>query len=544
MCFFILTLVKYLHIYTVYFILESGGMKKSIYVDYFGRIVRNRTISCLSLIAIFVTGSADTWSMQHFGHWRSLSNYSVGDGSDPFKETTDEQKQGATDDFIAEVCEFRSLPRKGDVCDSCRRTGEGEVCELCLKPREVFLVISDSGRAHFNHPEIREGDSNHPSYVSDHRDLGEPTHRFWEIYWAFVDPLFGTGGGDLDFSGKSNERVGLRGDACDPRTWELISASLPGEVLYIVDDFYSMSLLKSENICPITRSIYDVLSPGGMFVSALSFAKISIDDACFVCGLFDVFISDDVYSMVQQGYVAPAWNRDRSVNPFFYCLRFFAQHPSDRRLARLSSSAKGLLVFANKEIEEIETWFAKKEISKCSFHLALAFFRQTYEIVEKYLPVVEELALLWDNKELSHTENWVALSAQELSEYARTRTFDTFKRLSTIVAHSDNGTGIFICLVKKKSDGSATLVSDKFGILQPEILLPNGHVAGRRSFGRLEAVQEESVRRLEAEQAESARRREAMWLREAIQVESARLPERPKEKVTTAALSARPLAVE
>jgi SAM-dependent methyltransferase len=356
-------------------------------------IERFRSIACLSLLTIFVVGYADTLAMDQHGDI-SAAIKAIG-------KMSPQEKERLVDSFALQV---RGVP-----------PGEMGVC----------LVIGDSGRPKYDHTLISEEDRERLE-LYNWIVKEEYAHRFPQLYWIFMDVLFGDVG------------VGLRLDACDVLTWQLmLNAGLKETFRYIVDDFNVIPNVMPSAAAPLMRGIWDVLRPGGIFVSSFNSPCISIEAAREIDTLFDVFITNDVYSCVQYGYVAAPWGGNM-IDPMYYCLRFFVKHPGDKRLERLSLNAR-------KKIYEAGNWEP-------------ASSGMTYSRVFECQLVVEELQEKWSFEDLFNMEykRDHKLTPELLFEYTRSQACamesDELKQFNVstpIALRLPDSTGIYLVFIKK-----------------------------------------------------------------------------------------------
>jgi hypothetical protein len=265
-----------------------------------------------------------------------------------------------------------------------------------------------------------------------------------------MDVLFGDGNPMIGAG--SYRRVGLKLDACDVSVWKLMSAAgLKRTIRYICDDFNILSLIRyregEEVATPLMQAIWDILSPGGILVSAWNSANISIEAAREICGLFDVYITDDVYSCVQHGYVAAPWNGVR-VHPMFGCVCFFAKHPDDERLLGLSQNTRNAFAFADVRV----AWKTPDKL-----------FKVTENCVSTCRLALDELGQKWKLSDLSYMKHKQLLAPEELSEYTRVSTMPILGGASAVKSAKlaeynvsnvikmgcSDSTGVFLFFVKK-----------------------------------------------------------------------------------------------
>jgi hypothetical protein len=345
------------------------------------------------------------------------------------------------------------VDQHGDICGAIETIGKmspqkkkelvdsfaSEVRGVPLGEMGVCLVIGDSGRPKYSHTLISDKDRerlrNYTWIVG-----GEYAHRFPQLYWTFMDVLFGDVG------------VGLRLDACDITTWQLmLNAGLKETFGYIVDDFNVMSSdnkVKKEAALPLMQGIWNVMRPGGIFVSSWNATCISVETAKGICNLFDVYITDDVYSCVQYGYVPTPWRGDK-INPMYYCLRFFVNHPEDERLKRLSPEARANLESTKKKIDAAKAGGGQIDLSD--------FCKNTHMYVSYSETVIKELQEKWSTRDLSNMQYRQELTPNLLSKYTisnRGHSIQSNKLAWVnvplpIAMYAPNGTGIFVVFRKK-----------------------------------------------------------------------------------------------
>jgi hypothetical protein len=142
-------------------------------------------------------------------------------------------------------------------------------------------------------------------------------------------------------------------------------------------------------------NIWNVLTEGGILVSAFNRAcLLDFESAQTIFEKFDVFITDDVYSCVQYGYVAPTWNRSLTVHPFYFCLRFFAKHREDERLRDvLTQEEFHELEVIEGEIKQEEEIFEGE--NRPLDEQLFSFRGKTWDFVGRAQTIIRKLAENW-----------------------------------------------------------------------------------------------------------------------------------------------------
>ncbi|MDR1333892.1 MAG: hypothetical protein LBJ71_01595 [Holosporaceae bacterium] len=222
------------------------------------------------------------------------------------------------------------------------------VNKLNKEENGAYLVLGDKGWPLFGSAGRVSGPNYQQQFKLRYLGITRGMHRFQDKRWAFLDMDANEDelSNGLFYTSMMKGRAVLRANVDDKAMWNKLEKCVRNTFLYIVDDFDLLATRYSTRSSLKERldGIWHVLKSGGVLVTQLRRGKLTINEARNICEKFDVYITDDVFLSVCNGYMAQPYVYEMGVDPYYWCVRYWINHVKDDvKLNVLSAKDKGFL---------------------------------------------------------------------------------------------------------------------------------------------------------------------------------------------------------